>query len=362
MEIFGGLMSGTSLDGVDGVLAEFPPSAGRVLAHVHRPFPDSLRQELAALNHADGDELARSGQAAVALAHVYAECTAALLSAAGVRAGQVRALGCHGQTVRHQPGQGYTVQLLNAALLVELTGVSVVCDFRSRDVAAGGEGAPLAPGYHRAAFSALGKTRVIVNVGGIANVTVLHADGRAEGFDTGPGNGLMDAWCQRHRDRRYDANGAWAATGRPLPALLETLLAEPYFGKPAPKSTGREDFHIGWLERALGGNERAEDVQATLLQLTARTIAAAVGAAAPDVSGVFLCGGGARNGALRSALAALLPACEVTTTDSLGIPAEQVEATAFAWLAHSCLHGQPANIPAVTGARGERVLGAIYPR
>lgn len=361
MEIFGGLMSGTSLDGVDGVLAEFPPAAGRVLAHVHHPFPEDLRAELAALNHADGDELARSGRAAAALAQRYAECAAELLSAAGLRAGQVRAMGCHGQTVRHQPRQGYTVQLLNAALLVELSGVSVVCDFRSRDVAAGGEGAPLAPGYHRAAFSAPGKTRVIVNLGGIANVTVLHADGRTEGFDTGPGNGLMDAWCQRQQGRRYDADGAWAATGTPLPELLQRLLADPYFGKPAPKSTGREDFHIGWLERALRGNEGAADVQATLLQLTARTVAAAVDAAAPDVSGIFLCGGGARNGALRRALAALLPACEVGTTDSLGVPAEQVEATAFAWLAHRCLHGQPANVPSVTGARGERVLGAIYP-
>jgi anhydro-N-acetylmuramic acid kinase len=361
MVILAGLMSGTSLDGVDGVLAEFPPESGRVLAHVHLPYPDDLRRELAALDHPGANELARAASAALAVAERYADCATALLSQTGIAPAQVQALGCHGQTVRHQPRQGYTLQLLNGARVVERTGIRVVCDFRSRDVAAGGEGAPLVPAYHRAAFSAAGQTRVVVNVGGIANLTVLHADGRTQGFDTGPGNGLLDAWCQRHRGSAFDADGAWAASGEPLPALLGKLLSDPYFGKPAPKSTGREDFHIGWLDRALNGDERPQDVQATLLQLTARSIASAVTDVAPDASRLFLCGGGARNGALRSALAKALPVCEIGVTDALGVPAEQVEATAFAWLAYRCMNGRPGNVPFVTGARGERVLGAIYP-
>ncbi|MFZ5555507.1 MAG: anhydro-N-acetylmuramic acid kinase [Pseudomonadota bacterium] len=361
MTIYGGLMSGTSLDGVDGVLAEFPPEAGRLLAHAHLPYPDGLRRELAALNHPGDDELARAAAAALAASDLYAKCVAALLESAGLRPEQVSAVGCHGQTVRHQPGIGYTIQLLNAARVAETTRVSVVCDFRSRDVAAGGQGAPLVPAYHRAAFARSGETRCIVNLGGIANLTVLHADGRVEGFDTGPGNGLLDAWCQRHQGRPFDADGAWAATGNALAQLLETLLADPYFDRPPPKSTGREDFNRSWLERVLTGSERPADVQATLVQLTARSIADAVTRAAPDASRIFLCGGGARNGTLRAALEARLAGRHVGTTDELGVPAEQVEAAAFAWLAARCVAGLPGNVPAVTGARGERVLGAIYP-
>lgn len=361
MELIAGLMSGTSLDGVDGVLAEFPPEAGRLLAHAHVPFADDLRQELASLNHPGPAELARSAVAAIAIADRYAECAASLLRQAGVGAAQVRALGCHGQTVRHQPRAGYTLQLLNAARLAEASGIAVVCDFRSRDVAAGGQGAPLAPAYHRAAFARAGETRCVINIGGIANLTILHADGRTEGFDTGPGNALMDAWCQRCQGKRFDADGAWAARGKPLPDLLQRLLAEPYFRLPYPKSTGREDFNRQWLERALTGNEAPADVQATLLALTARSIADAVLRAAPDGRNLFLCGGGARNSTLRRELAACLPGRAIGLTDDLGVPAEQVEAAAFAWLARRCLAGLPGNVPAVTAARGERVLGAIYP-
>ena len=361
MHVLGGLMSGTSLDGIDGILAEFPPDAGRIFAHAHVPYPESLRRELADLNHPGTSDLARSAVAAVAVTDLYAECVSALLSRSGLSANQIRAIGCHGQTVRHQPRSGYTLQLLNPARLVEAAGVPVVCDFRSRDIAAGGEGAPLAPAYHRAAFGQAGEARCIVNVGGIANLTVLHADGRTTGFDSGPGNGLLDAWCQRHQGQAFDADGAWAANGTVIPALLRRLRSDPYFTRAAPKSTGREDFNAAWLDRALTGHEKPADVQATLLQLTVGTIADAIESAASDAQRIFLCGGGARNGALRRELAARMPGCEVALTDDAGVAAEQVEAAAFAWLAYRCLNQLPGNLPTVTGARGERVLGAIYP-
>ncbi len=361
MDVVGGLMSGTSLDGVDGVLAEFPPEAGRILAHAHVPYPEPLRRQLADLNHPGTNDLARSATAAVAVTDLYAECVSALLGRSGLSANQIRAIGCHGQTVRHQPRSGYTLQLLNPARLVEAAGVSVVCDFRSRDIAAGGEGAPLAAAYHRAAFTGPGETRCVINIGGIANLTVLHADGRATGFDSGPGNGLLDAWCQRHQGQAFDANGAWAASGSVIPSLLSRLRADAYFARPAPKSTGREDFNATWLDRALTGSEKPADVQATLLELTVGTIADAIESAAPDAKRILLCGGGARNGALRRELAAKVGGREVGLTDDVGVAAEHVEAAAFAWLAHRCLNHLPGNLPAVTGARGERVLGAIYP-
>jgi anhydro-N-acetylmuramic acid kinase len=360
MEIFGGLMSGTSLDGVDGVLSAFPPASGHLLAHAHVPYPDGLRDELATLNHAGDNELARTAAGALAVADLYSECFAALLKNSGLKAAQIRAIGCHGQTVRHQPHRGYTVQILNGARVAEATNVAVVCDFRSRDVAAGGEGAPLVPAYHRAAFGRAGQTVCVVNIGGIANLTILHADGRTEGFDSGPGNGLMDAWCRLHQGLPFDTDGAWAKSGKPLSQLALKLLADPYFLRPPPKSTGRDDFNLDWLKKTLAGHEHPADVQATLLQLTVQSVADAAKSAAPDASCIYLCGGGARNSTLREALAAKFPNCEVGLTDELGITAEQVEAAAFAWLAARRVAGLPGNVPAVTGARGERVLGAIY--
>ena len=367
-------MSGTSLDGVDAVLALFDGDACRVLAAAHRPFPAGLRTELLALQSPGQDELARAARTANALADAYAEAIAEVLAAAGVRAADVLAAGVHGQTVRHCPEQSWTLQLNNAAQVAERAGVTVVADFRARDVAAGGQGAPLVPAFHAALFARTDRDRVVVNVGGIANLTILPAGGdvaAVRGFDTGPGNVLMDLWCARQRGEDYDRDGAWARSGRVDAALLEILLAEPYFAAPAPKSTGRDLFNADWLAAKLARRNDlappapdAAAVQATLLALTARTIAAAAAAASAASANteVLVCGGGANNSALMAALAAELAPRRVSTTATDGVAVEHVEALAFAWLARQALAGQPGNLPAVTGARGLRVLGAIHPR
>jgi anhydro-N-acetylmuramic acid kinase len=273
---------------------------------------------------------------------------------------EIRAIGCHGQTVRHRPDEGYTIQLVNGALLAELTGIDVVCDFRSRDIAAGGEGAPLVPAFHQAVFAAPGIHRVIVNIGGIANLTNLPIAGTVTGFDCGPGNLLLDAWTQRHRGESFDRDGAWAASGRVIPALLTRLRGDGFFARKPPKSSGRELFNYSWLEAQLAGNENTADVQATLLALTAETITDAVTRFCAGAREIYLCGGGARNAALTRALEERLAPRKVAATDALDIDAEHVEATAFAWLAGRTLASQPGNLPAVTGAHGPRVLGAIY--
>lgn len=358
-EFFAGLMSGTSLDGVDGVIVHFEGDRGRVIATAHTDYPTSLRQELIALSRPGENELERAALAAQEISRLYADTLRRLLD--GRPAGVVRAVGCHGQTVRHRPQSRFSIQLLQPALIAELTGMAVVADFRSRDLAAGGQGAPLTPAFHQAQFGLKGRTRAVVNLGGIANLTVLGHDGRVLGFDTGPGNVLLDAWCHRHRGQRFDAGGAWASSGRPIPALLETLLKDPYFRAPPPKSTGREHFNEAWLEAHLRGDERPEDVQATLLRLTAESVGMAIEAACPDAAEVYLCGGGARNAALVEALRARLRPRPVALTDTLGIGVEWVEAAAFAWLARRTTLGLAGNMPAVTGAAGPRVLGAIYP-
>jgi anhydro-N-acetylmuramic acid kinase len=372
-ERFVGVMSGTSLDGVDAVLAAFDDNACRTLAAAHRPFAPALRAELLALQAPGSDELARAARAANALADAYAEAIVEVLAAAGVAAADVAAAGVHGQTVRHCPEQGWTLQLNNPARVAERCGIGVVADFRARDVAAHGQGAPLVPAFHAALFGREDGERVVVNVGGIANVTVLPA-GRSpasvRGFDTGPGNVLMDLWCERHRGEAFDRDGAWARSGRFDPALLAGLLADPYFDAPPPKSTGRDRFNADWLAARLArhaelGNPMPQpaDVQATLLALTARTIARAAAATTPSADAdVLVCGGGAKNPTLMTALAALLAPRTVATTASCGIPVDHVEALAFAWLARQALAGKPGNLPAVTGALGPRVLGAIYPR
>jgi anhydro-N-acetylmuramic acid kinase len=364
-------MSGTSLDGVDAVLAGFEGDACRVLAAVHRPFAAPLRTELLALQTAGADELARAARAGTALADAYAAAITDVLGAAGVAPADVLAAGVHGQTVRHCPEEGWTLQLNNPARVAERAGVTVVADFRARDLAAGGQGAPLVPAFHAALFARADAERVVVNVGGIANVTVIPAGGdpaAVSGFDTGPGNVLMDLWCARHRGADFDRDGAWAASGRADAALLARLLAEPYFAAPSPKSTGRDRFNAGWLATKLAAHGApapdAGAVQATLLELTARTIAAAVDAAsAPAAKAeVLVCGGGANNSALMCALAAALAPRRVVTTASCGVAVEHVEALAFAWLARQALAGRPGNLPKVTGARGLRILGAIYPK
>jgi anhydro-N-acetylmuramic acid kinase len=354
-----GLMSGTSMDGVDGVLADFDGDRISTLHAAFTPFPAELRASLMALQAAGENEIAREALAANALAACYADCVAALLPAAGTRA--VQAVAAHGQTIRHRPELGYTRQTGNPALLAELCGIDVIADFRGRDVAAGGQGAPLVPAFHQAMFGQPGASRVVVNIGGIANISVLHGDGRVDGCDTGPGNVLMDGWIARHLGQDYDADGAWAASGQVDPGLLAQLQGEAYFALPAPKSTGRDLFHMDWLDAHLArrGKLAAQDVQATLTALTAHTIAAAI-PGAPEA--LYVCGGGACNGALLRALAAALGGkTKVETTATLGVAPNRVEALAFAWLGFCFTKRKAGNLPAVTGAKGPRILGALYP-
>jgi anhydro-N-acetylmuramic acid kinase len=360
-EHYVGLMSGTSLDGVDAVLAAFDGGRLECLASHYQPFDDTIRGEALALHERGENELHRAALLGNRLAHAYADAVKALLGKVSHRDTPTRAIGCHGQTVRHAPQHSYTLQLNNPALLAELTGITVVADFRSRDIAAGGQGAPLVPAFHEAMFRASDAHRIVLNLGGIANLTDL-APGRATtGFDCGPGNMLMDAWVQKHRGESYDANGAWAATGEVLPGLLARLLQHPFLALTPPKSCGREEFNLAWLGRLLAGTERPEDVQATLAEFTTTTVADAVRRHCGSPDELYICGGGARNGHLTRLLAERSAARRVAATDSLGLPAEHVEATAFAWLARRTLRGEPGNLPAVTGACGPRILGAVYP-
>jgi anhydro-N-acetylmuramic acid kinase len=358
-----GLMSGTSLDGVDAVLAEFSGGRPRLRARAHAAFGAALRRELLALNSPRPNELERAARAGNALARRYAAAVRKLL--AGRRAGAIRAIGCHGQTVRHRPDLGFTLQLGNPALLAELTRIPVVADFRSRDLAAGGQGAPLAPAFHAAAFGDSSEARAVLNLGGIANLTRLPPRAaRAQpvlGFDTGPGNCLLDLWAARHLGARYDREGRWAAGGRVKERLLERMLGEPYFAASPPKSTGRDLFNAAWLRRRLEGRERPRDVQATLLELTARSVAEAARRHCRGVKRVIACGGGVRNLALMERLRARLAPLPVEASDRYGIDPQLVEAAAFAWLAKQALEQRPASLASVTGARGPRVLGAIYP-
>ena len=362
-ERYVGLMSGTSLDGVDAVLAEIGPGdLTRILRTHYLPYPDGLRSQLLALHTPQPDEIHLGACAANDLARLYAEATRALLD--GIDPASVRAVGCHGQTLRHRPADGYTLQIGNAALLAELTGITVVADFRSRDIAAGGQGAPLVPAFHARALGHPDIHRVIANIGGIANITDLPVNGKVRGWDTGPGNMLLDAWIKRHRGVHYDRDGAWAASGTTHAALLAALAAHPYLKQPPPKSAGREQFNLDWLDTTLarlGGAIAPADVQATLLEFTAASLANAVTRECMGAREIYICGGGARNGALMQRIRARLPGLRVDTTAALGVDPDWVEALAFAWLARQTLHRAPGNLPAVTGARGERVLGAIYP-
>ncbi|RIX84187.1 anhydro-N-acetylmuramic acid kinase [Acidovorax cavernicola] len=370
---FIGLMSGTSLDGVDGVIADFSDD-GRlaVIGHASADFPAPLRAELMALNTPGDNELHRAALAGNGLARLYAGVVAQLLANTGTAPDAVAAIGAHGQTVRHRPlefdGTGYTLQINNPSLLAELSGIDVVADFRSRDLAAGGQGAPLVPAFHQALFARPDAPVAVLNLGGISNLSLLPAT-RAPastatllGFDCGPANALMDHWCQRHLGQPFDKGGRWAASGRVLPELLARLQAEPYFAKAPPKSTGRDLFHPDWLAGHLGTATWAPvDVQATLAELTASTCAAALQSYQKESELLIVCGGGALNGHLMDRLRALLPGVQVQASSEHGLPPQQVEAAAFAWLARRTLRREPGNLASVTGARGARVLGAIYP-
>lgn len=356
-------MSGTSLDGVDVVLVDFQDSPPALLQTFFLPYDDELRRQLLELHQSGNDELHRAAILSNQLSQCYAQAVISLLEIANFIPERIIAIGCHGQTVRHCPEKekGYTIQLVNSALLAELTGISVVSDFRSRDIAAGGQGAPLVPAFHQAVFMHADSPRVIVNIGGIANITRLNSRLPVMGFDSGPGNLIMDAWCLRHIGQHYDDNGHWAASGHVIATLLDTCMADPYFECNPPKSTGRDRFNLEWLEQKISGNELPEDVQATLLQLTVQSIAAAIIQFCPNTEEVYVCGGGAHNAALMRRLAGEMPGKKVEMTDRLGVAADWVEAFAFAWLGRRALLRETGNLASVTGAKGERILGAIYP-
>jgi anhydro-N-acetylmuramic acid kinase len=364
--VFIGLMSGTSMDGVDGVLADFAGKP-KVLAQAGRPLPTALRQELLALNQPGPNELHRAAQAAQALVALYAKTVDDLLTQAralGIKKSDIAAIGAHGQTVRHQPELGYTLQLNNPALLAEQCGLDVVADFRSADLAAGGQGAPLVPGFHAALWARPDADIAVLNIGGISNLTVLPTRGPVRGWDCGPGNVLIDHWCQLHTGQPYDQDGAWAASGTVHSELLARLLDEPFFKLPPPRSTGRDLFNAQWLSQRLGPEAQScapADLQATLTRLTADVCARDLKQHLPSASELLVCGGGALNQTLMHLLQAALPSVRVLPTDERGLPAMQVEAAAFAWLAWCWFQRQPGNRVEVTGARGPRVLGALYP-
>ncbi|MDY0007527.1 MAG: anhydro-N-acetylmuramic acid kinase [Spongiibacteraceae bacterium] len=365
-ELYIGLMSGTSMDGIDAALVDFACHPPKQLAALTLPLPAPLRAQLAGLCLPGDDEIERMGRADRALGELLADAALAVVKAAGVEPGTVTAIGSHGQTIRHRPnGTGaFSLQIGDPATVAERTGITTVADFRRRDIAAGGQGAPLVPPFHRALFGAMTRSRVIINIGGIANITVLPAAGTLTGFDTGPGNTLLDGWIRRHQDLPYDRDGLWAASGKVHEPLLRALMGDTYFGLTAPKSTGREHFNLDWLEShlaRLGGPIAAADVQATLAELTAASIAQEIAALPIHMDELFVCGGGAYNGDLLARLKRRLQPRRLATTAELGLEPEWVEAVAFAWLARQTMERKPGNEPAVTGAAHYRILGAIHP-
>jgi anhydro-N-acetylmuramic acid kinase len=359
-----GLISGTSADSIDAALVSFAGGTPQVKATYAHPWSASLRERMLALMQEEATlDLDAFGRLDVEIAHCFAEAALKLLQQSGTPARSVRAIGSHGQTVRHRPGGDYpfTLQLGDASVIAERCRIDVVADFRRADIAAGGQGAPLLPALHAMLLAREGHSRVVLNLGGIANITVLDAHGGVLGFDTGPANGLLDAWCLRHRGEAFDRDGAFAASGTVNTPLLEALLADPYFALAPPKSTGREHFHLSWLATHPHlANLSPADVQATLLELTARSVSEAITQQTPPSADVLVCGGGTHNHRLMQRLAELLAPRVVSSTAAHGIDPDFLEATAFAWLARQRLLGLPGNLPAVTGARGARVLGAIY--
>jgi len=362
--LFVGVLSGTSVNGIDAALVEFAPQPRLVATHT-LDYPAEVRAELLALAVPGESEIDRLGRADVTAGRLFAQAVNELLAKADRKPAEVRAIGSHGQTIRHRPGMrpAFTLQIGDPNVIATETGIAVAADFRRKDMALGGQGAPLVPAFHEAVFRQVGRERVVVNIGGIANITVLSGDGGAvRGFDTGPGNTLMDAWCRQQRGEPMDRDGAWAASGRLHAGLLAALRNDAFFQKHPPKSTGPEHFSLGWLKGHLiaYGSLAPADVQATLLALTAGTIAEGIKQAAPKTKEVFVCGGGARNGALMRALAGQLLDARVGKTDELGVDPDWVEAMAFAWLAWRRVNGLPGNQPATTGAQRAAALGGLW--
>ncbi len=362
--LFVGVLSGTSVNGIDAALVEFAPQPRLVATHT-LDYPAEVRTELLALAVPGENELDRLGRADVTVGRLFAQAVTGLLAKAGKKPAEIHAVGSHGQTIRHRPGMrpAFTLQIGDPNVIAAETGIAVAADFRRKDMALGGQGAPLVPAFHEAVFRQSGRERVVVNIGGIANITILPgAGGAVRGFDTGPGNTLLDAWCRKQRGEPMDRDGAWAASGRVNAPLLAALRADDYFTRPPPKSTGPEHFSLAWLQRHLAtmGKIEAADVQATLLAMTAATIADEIEKAARGAKEVFVCGGGARNGALMRALAENLRDAKVAKTDELGVDADWVEAMAFAWLARQRVNAAAGNLPATTGASRPAVLGGLW--
>ena len=355
--VYIGLMSGTSADAIDGVAAEIDEHQARIIATVSIPLSDNLRQRIQAVSTGTHDRLDDVAILDIDMANAFADCAEILMAELKI---PPIAIGCHGQTVRHRPEQHFTVQLGQGAVIAARTGIATVSDFRSADVALGGEGAPLVPAFHRAMFRSDIEDRAIVNIGGIANVTLLAKNGSVHGFDTGPGNTLLDHWYRQHNEGILDDRGQWSRIGRIDVGLLKRCCADPYFSLPAPKSTGPEYFNVGWLTPLLGGHESPSDIQATLRALTSRTISGAVSQHLPGTEQIYLCGGGVKNDALIEELRMDFDGLTVDSTAAVGMDPQWVEACAFAWLAHQRLTQQPGNIPAVTGAARPAVLGALY--
>jgi len=366
-QLFIGIMSGTSLDGVDVVLTELNEVNCKVLATQFLSYSTEVKAELLALHFPSENELEKTAIIANKLAHLYAEAVHALLTKNNSKTNQIKAIGCHGQTIRHRPELEFTLQIGNSALLAELTNICVVSDFRSRDIAAGGQGAPLVPAFHKAVFGNAQKSRAIINIGGIANITYLASSqsgksSKVLGFDSGPGNMLLDGWAKLHLGKDYDENGAWAATGVIHESFLTHMLSEPYFAMSPPKSTGRDLFNDAWLKQhLLYPHCSPQDIARTLVELTAHSIYQAITTYCPVVDEVYLCGGGAHNALLVDILKRLLTNTPIANTDKLGVGVDWVEAAAFAWLAKQTLENKPNTLPEATGAKGLRVLGSIYP-
>lgn len=359
--LFLGLISGTSVDGIDAALVRFSP-APQVLFGRTYPLPAALADEVLRLSQAEARiTLDEAGRLDTRLGQAFAAAALQALADSGTPAHDVTAIGSHGQTLRHDPrgDAPFTLQLGDANVIAERTGITTVADFRRRDVAAGGHGAPLMPAFHAAVLRAEQEERAVLNLGGIANLTLMPRGGVVRGFDTGPANGLMDAWCLEHRGQPYDRDAAFAREGRVDETLLAALMADPWFALPPPKSTGRDQFQLQWLHARLGGQAPA-DVQATLCELSVATVADALRREQPGCARLLACGGGAHNPLLMQRLAARLPGVAVASTASVGLDPDFVEAAGFAWLARETLAGRPGNLPAVTGAAGPRVLGAVY--
>jgi anhydro-N-acetylmuramic acid kinase len=363
-QLYLGLISGTSADGIDAALVRFQPHCELVFGRTY-PWEQTLRTRLIALGQGgEATSLDELGELDTTLARAFADAAKQAVVDSGTDRNQVRAIGSHGQTVRHRPesSAAFTWQMGDGNVIAERTGLTTVADFRRRDVAAGGHGAPLMPAFHAAMLRSPDEDRAVLNLGGIGNFTLLPRVGEVRGFDTGPANALMDAWCERHTGQAYDAGGGFAASGAVDAGLLARLLDDPWFALPPPKSTGREQFHLRWLQSRLGAGESSPaDVQATLLELSAITIADALRATQPGTARVLGCGGGVHNAALMARISANLPGVVVESTAAHGLDPDYVEAMGFAWLARETLAGRPGNLPSVTGAKGLRILGTVYP-